>query len=87
MAQLHLNDREQKSVLIELYADGVNGIAPERAEMNCVRQLVGAANGSIYSYSAGVPAVHQASDYTARIIPRCDSVAIPLENSGILWQR
>jgi len=28
-----------------------------------------------------------ASDYTARLIPHCDDVAVPLEAARILWQR
>jgi hypothetical protein len=28
-----------------------------------------------------------ATDYTARVIPHCDSVAVPLEAAEILWQR
>jgi hypothetical protein len=28
-----------------------------------------------------------AADYTARVIPRCNGVAIPLEDAQILWQR
>jgi starch phosphorylase len=43
-----------ESVLVELYADGVNGIAPERVEMKCRRQLLGATNG--YVFKAAVPA-------------------------------
>ena len=45
----------------------------------------GAAGG--YVYSATVPAARPRADYTVRIIPRCDGVAIPLEDGRILWQR
>jgi starch phosphorylase len=41
----------------------------------------------LYLYRAAVPATRPAGDYTARIIPRCDGAAVPLEIGGILWQR
>ena len=83
--QLYLDDLDPEAVRAELYADGVNGAAPQRVQMQRVRQLVGAANG--YAYRAAVPAARPASDYTARVIPYCDGVAIPLEDARILWQR
>jgi starch phosphorylase len=33
-----------------------------------------------------VPAARPATDYTARVIPQHDGVAIPLEDARILWQ-
>ena len=53
--------------------------------MKRVRQLVGAAGG--YAYSARVDATRPGTDYTARVIPYCAGVAIPLETGRILWQR
>jgi starch phosphorylase len=83
--QVHLNDLDPKAVRVELYADGVTGGAPVRQEMRRVRQLAGASGGHLYS--AAVSAARPPADYTARVIPRCDGVAIPLEDSRILWQR
>jgi glycogen phosphorylase len=83
--QAYLDDLDPEAVRVELYAEGVNGGAPERVEMNRVRQLVGATSG--YAYRAGVPAARPATDYTARVIPHCDGVAVPLEAARILWQR
>jgi starch phosphorylase len=40
-----------------------------------------------YVYSATVPASRPPTDYTARILPYYDGVAIPLEDARILWQR
>jgi starch phosphorylase len=82
--QVYLNDLDPKAVRVELYADGVMGSARVRHEMKRVRQLVGATGGTIYS--AAVPAAHPPADYTARVIPHCAGVAIPLENARILWQ-
>jgi len=72
-------------VRVELCADGVMGSDPVRQEMKRAGQLAGVSGG--YVYSAAVPAARAAKDYTARVIPHCDGVAIPLENARILWQR
>jgi starch phosphorylase len=84
-AQVYLEDLEPSAVRVELYADGINGETPVRQEMKRVRQLVGAPSG--YLYSATVPATRPALDYTARVIPHHDGVAVPLEAAQILWQR
>ena len=70
---------------VELYADGIGGGAPVRQEMQRVRRLAGASGG--YVYSAAVPVARPPADYTARVIPHSDGVAIPLEDARILWQR
>jgi starch phosphorylase len=84
-AEVYLNDLDPNAVQVELYADRVNGSAPERQEMMRVRQLPGASGG--YVYSAAVSAARPPADYTARVIPHCDGVAVPLEAAQILWQR
>jgi starch phosphorylase len=83
--QVYLDDLDPNTVRVELYADGVNDESPVRQEMKLVRQLDGAAGGCVYS--ATVPAARPALDYTARIIPHHDGVAVPLEAAHILWQR
>ena len=50
-----------------------------------VRQPAGAVNG--YAYRAPTPSTLPATDYTARVIPHCDGVAVPLEVDHILWQQ
>jgi len=84
-AQVYLDDLDPEAVRVELYANGVDGALPVRLEMQRVRQLVGATNG--YTYRAEVPAIRPATDYTARVIPHRDGVAVPLEEAHILWQR
>jgi starch phosphorylase len=83
--QVCLNDLDPKTVRVELYADGVMGSAPERQEMKRVRQRTGASGD--YVYGAAVSAARPATDYTARVIPHCSGVAVPLEADPILWQR
>jgi starch phosphorylase len=83
--QVYLNDLDPKALQVELYADAINGGSPTQQEMKPVRPLVGAAGG--YDYSAAVSAARPSGDYTARVIPHCDGVGIPLESARILWQR
>jgi len=82
--QVCLHDLDPKAVRVELYADGVMGSAPVRQEMKRVRQLAGTRGG--YVYGAAVSVARPQADYTARVIPNYDSVAIPLEAAQILWQ-
>jgi starch phosphorylase len=58
---------------------------PIRQETTRIRQLVGTVGG--YLYRGSVPATRPPTDYTARIIPHHDGVAVPLEAARILWQR
>ncbi len=76
------------SVHVELYANGLNGGKTERQTMTRGQPL-DKVNGGVndYSFSAQVPTTRPATDYTARIIPHYDGVAIPLEATRILWQR
>jgi transposase len=83
--QVYLDDLDPEAVRSELYANGVDGCAAERVEMQRVRQLVGALNG--YAYHAEVLATRPATDYTARLIPQHDAVVVPLEEAHILWRR
>ena len=83
--QVYLNDLDPNAVRVELCADGVKGGAPVRQEMKRVRPLAGVSGG--YVYSAAVSAARPPADYTARVIPHCDGVAVPLEAAHILWQR
>jgi len=66
---------------VELYADGS---PPERHEMKCLGQETGEA--LCHVYHAAIAAIRPATDYTARVMPYCAGVAIPLESGHILWQ-
>jgi starch phosphorylase len=82
--QVYLNGLDPDAVLVELYAEGVNNSGPVRQEMTRGQQLTGA-NG--YVYSAQMPALRPATDYTARVIPYYPGAEVPLEETHILWQR
>ena len=83
--EIFLNDLGKNAVQVELYADGINGDNPVRQEMQWERLLPGTSYGCVYR--ATVPAERPAREYTARLMPHCDGVAVPLEDSRILWQR
>ena len=83
--QVWLDDIDPDAVRVELYADEIMGSAPVRQAMNRVRPLAGVSGG--YVYSAAVSAARPPTDYTARVMPHHDGVAIPLEDARILWQR
>ena len=84
-AEVFLNGLDPNAVRVELYANGINGSSPIRQEMTRVRELAGADRG--HAYVAQVPATRPVSDYTARVIPHCEGVVIPLEEARISWQR
>jgi glycogen phosphorylase len=83
--QMYLDDLDPQAVRVELYADAMKDGASVRQQMKPVRPLVGAPGG--YVYSAAVSAARPPADFTARVIPHFDGVAVPLEESLILWQQ
>jgi starch phosphorylase len=58
---------------------------PLRQEMVRIGPLAGVEGSGVYR--ATVAAARPAGDYTVRLIPRCDGLAVPLEAHQILWQR
>ena len=83
--KVSLHGLDPKAVRVELYADGIKSSPPVRQEMTCLHLLADESGG--YIYSATVLATRPPTDYTARVMPRCDGVTIPLEDPRILWQR
>ena len=83
--QLHLNGLDPESLRVELYADGVNGGAPERRPM--LRIGPAPSDAQVCLYRARVSSTRPATDYTARALPSCAGVAVPGEAAHILWQR
>jgi glycogen phosphorylase len=83
--QVFLADLDPNAVHVELYADGINGGVTVTQEMKLLHLLAGTTGGCVYS--ATVSSARPPKDYTARLIPRFDNVAVPLEVERILWQR
>ena len=84
-AQVYLNGIGPDAVHVELFADKTDDGSQIKTEMLCNQMLVGAENG--YSYKGRVPTTRQPGDFTVRIVPYFTGVAIPLEETHILWQR
>lgn len=80
--QVCLHGLGPKAVRVEFCADG---LSPLRQAMTLLHPLADEAGG--YIYGAPVPSNCPAADYTARVTPQCNGVAIPLEESRSLWHR
>ena len=83
--QLYLDGLDPKAVRVELYADGVVDDAPVRQEMKLVRS-VPARRAAIFR-RGNISLPGRQADYTARVIPYRAGIAVPLEDTRILWQR
>lgn len=71
-------------VLVELYATGLNGEMPLRILLQPPADR--SADGD-YHYQALVATTRPAGDFTARILPAYEGIAVPLEDQHIRWQR
>ena len=83
--QVFLGDLDPQAVRVELYATGIWDKAPVRQKMKLSPPQSDVPGSHVYS--AAVSADRPPGDYTARLVPHCDGVAIPLEDARILWQR
>lgn len=85
-AQVYLNALDSNLLKVELYAEGnLNGASSSRYEMKCDNQVANSSGN--YVYKVAIPDDRPAEDYTARIIPHFEGIAVPLEANFILWQR
>ncbi len=82
--QVYLGGLDPGAVLVELYAEGMEGDLPVRQEMARGQQLIGASG---YIYHGEVSSTRPVTDYTPRVIPFHTGIAVPLESPLILWQR
>jgi starch phosphorylase len=82
--QVYFHNLDPQTVRVELYAEGLNNEPPVRQEMMQLRHLVGSSGG--YVYCIAVSANRPSKDYTPRLVPYFDGMAIPLEEERILWQ-
>jgi starch phosphorylase len=82
--QVYFHNLNPKAVRVELYAESINNEPPVCQEMTQLRHLVGSSGG--YAYCIAVSADRPSTDYTPRLVPYFDGLAIPLEEERILWQ-
>jgi starch phosphorylase len=71
------------SIRVELFADATEGHEMERIPMQSVAATDG---GKAFLFSAEVETTRAATDYTPRIMPAYEGIAVPLEDAHILWQ-
>ncbi|MBW6536933.1 MAG: alpha-glucan family phosphorylase [Mariniphaga sp.] len=83
--QVYFNDVNPDTVHVELFAEGMNGEAPQITNMERGKKSEGPAKG--YHFVASVNSTRPATDYTPRAIPNLPAVSVPLETDLILWQR
>jgi starch phosphorylase len=83
--QVFFGHLDPQAVRVELYANGMSGEACVRQEMELSAQK--SVMAGMLVYSANVSSDRPSSDYTARLTPRSEGVAVPLEEARILWQR
>ena len=83
--KVYLNGIDPSMVRVELYADLKDGDGPFILKMKLISQTVSEVND--LTYVAQVSTARPATDYTARVIPFYNGVAIPLEAAQITWQR
>jgi starch phosphorylase len=82
---VYLGELDPHTVHVQLYAEPQGNGEPEIHLMEQSEALAGTVNG--YVYTAKVPLERQAIDYTPRVIPFFDGVAVPLEAEQILWYK
>ena len=75
---------DARSLRVELYAEPLGDGQAFRQEMTPIGHP---GSSGMDLYAASVPAIRAAADYTARIVPTCPGVQVPLEVPHILWQR
>jgi starch phosphorylase len=77
-----LNTINPDTVLVQLFANGLDGSVPEIIKMEYrVEQ-----KDEAHRYHAHVWTTRPSSDYTVRIIPNYEGVSVPLEDNLIRWQ-
>jgi starch phosphorylase len=81
---LRLGALTPDQVLVELYATGLNGVDAQRIPLQ--PDAAPAADGYRH-YQALVSTPRPASDFTARVVPAYEGIAVPLEDQHIRWQR
>ena len=84
-AQVFLNDLDPSAVKVELFANGIKDNGLFHQEMKRMGELAGHTGG--YIYSTKVSTDRPVSDYTPRLMPQGNNIAVPLEEELILWQR
>ncbi len=81
-ARVRLGALRPEDIAAQLYAEPLNGAAPEIVPM----QLRPAEDGA-YTAAAQIPAHRPPGDYTVRLLPRHPEADQPLDLPLVLWER
>jgi starch phosphorylase len=81
--QVKLNGLKPENVLVELYADGINGATPVKIKMKPSSEV---ADNGVRQYDAHIDGSRPVGDYTPCIVPNYENISVPLEDNLILWQ-
>jgi glycogen phosphorylase len=79
---IFLNAINPDTILVQLFANGLNGGLPEIIKME--RLIEQKEDAQLYHSAVGT--TRPASDYTVRIVPYYEGVSVPLEINLIQWQ-
>ncbi len=79
---ISLSTIKPETILVQLYADGIEGGDPEIIDM---KGKVLIKEGD-FVYQARIRTQRPATDYTARAIPNYEGISVPLEDNQISWQ-
>jgi starch phosphorylase len=83
--EVYLNGLSPGDVRVELFANPVANGTPVRQQMSLMGKTAG--SPAFHVYSATASASRPLSDYTPRILDATRGLAIPLEESRVLWQK
>lgn len=86
VVQVYLDGLDPNSVQVQLYADGSGAANSICLPMKRSDSQPNAA-AHCFKYQATVSTNRPANDYTARVVPFHEGVAVPLEVQQVLWQR
>jgi glycogen phosphorylase len=88
-AEVVLGEVPPRAVLVELYAESLEGGVPERHVLTTDTGSFNkrARSPGSYGYRTVLPATRPAGDYTPRVVPWHRSARVPLEANHILWHR
>lgn len=84
-AAIRMSPLHPQQVQVELFAEGINSPLPMRILMEWKSDR--ARENGTFLYQAEVDASRNLSDYTIRVIPYNENLAVPLEANMIYWQR
>lgn len=82
-ATISLADDIKDKISVEIFANGINNKAPEVIKMKLQST---SENNQQHIYHTEVNTKRTPNDYTERIIPCYENIAVPTEDNLILWQ-